>query len=104
VYAAVDTGGCVEIVTVRQLRGELAQVLDRVDERREHVVVTRSGRPVAVVVPFDEYEGLEETVDVLTDPELMRRLEESLAEDPSAAVPLAEVRRAFEERRLRPGA
>lgn len=36
-------------------------------DRREHVAVSRRGRPAAVLVPVDEYEALEETAEILSD-------------------------------------
>jgi antitoxin YefM len=54
-------------VPVREFRTHLADLLDEVAERREHVTVTRHGRPAAVLVPVDEYEALEETAEILSD-------------------------------------
>lgn len=54
-------------VPVRELRAELAQLLDDVADRREHVTITRHGRPAAVLVPVDEYEALEETAAILSE-------------------------------------
>lgn len=54
-------------VPVRDLRGHLAELLDEVADRREHVIVTRRGRPAAVLVPVGEYAGLEETAEILSD-------------------------------------
>jgi antitoxin YefM len=56
-----------KIVPVREFRAHLADLLDEVADRREHVTVTRRGRPAAVLVPVDEYEALEETADILSD-------------------------------------
>jgi antitoxin YefM len=56
-----------KIVPVREFRAHLADLLDEVADRREHVTVARRGRPAAVLVPVDEYEALEETADVLSD-------------------------------------
>ncbi len=38
----------------------------------QRVVVTRKGRPAAVLLSPDDLESLEETLAVLSDPELMR--------------------------------
>lgn len=65
-------------VPVRELRAELAGLLDEVADRREHVIVTRRGRPAAALVPIDEYEALEETAEILSDPETMRAIERGL--------------------------
>ena len=54
-------------VPVREFRTHLADLLDEVADRREHVTVTRHGRPAAVLVPVDEYEALEETAEILSD-------------------------------------
>ena len=65
-------------IPVRDFRSNLAQVLSDVADRRDHVVVTRNGRPAAVLVPIDEYEALEETAFLLRVPANARRLLESL--------------------------
>ncbi|MFP4636144.1 MAG: type II toxin-antitoxin system Phd/YefM family antitoxin [Nitriliruptoraceae bacterium] len=54
-------------VPAREFRTHLADLLDEVADRREHVTVTRRGRPAAVLVPVDEYEALEETAEILSD-------------------------------------
>lgn len=40
-------------------------------------MITRKGRPVAVIVSSEEWEVLEETLDILSDPETMEALRES---------------------------
>jgi len=45
-----------------------------VEDREEEIVVTRKGKPAAVLVNHAEYERLKETVDVLSDPDLMRQI------------------------------
>jgi len=44
-------------VSVREFRTHLADLLDEVADRREHVTITRRGRPAAVLVPVNEYEA-----------------------------------------------
>ena len=67
-------------VPVKELRAELAEVLSEVADRREHVIVTRRGRPAAAIVPIDEYEGLEETAEILSDPAAVRAIQRGLAD------------------------
>jgi len=67
-------------VPVRELRAELANLLDEVTERREHVIVTRHGRPAVAIVPIDEYEALEETAEILSDPETLADIRKSRAD------------------------
>lgn len=54
-------------VPVKELRADLAGLLDQVADRREHLIVTRHGRPAAAIVPIDEYDSLEETAEILSD-------------------------------------
>lgn len=67
-------------VPVKELRSELAELLDQVADRREHVIVTRHGRPAAAIVPIDEYEGLEETAALLSDSNSLRAIQRGLAD------------------------
>ena len=67
-------------VPVKELRAELAELLDQVTDRREHVIVTRRGRPAAAIVPIDEYEGLEETAEILSDPPALRAIQRGVAD------------------------
>lgn len=67
VYAKTYTWFMSKTVPVREFRSHLAELLDEVADRREHVTVTRRGRPAAVLVPVDEYEALEETAEILSD-------------------------------------
>jgi antitoxin YefM len=67
-------------IPVREFRSNLAEVLSDVADRRDHVVVTRNGRPAAALVPIDEYEALEETAEILSDTETLSALEAGLDE------------------------
>lgn len=58
------------------VKAHLSEITDRVEGEHERVVVTRNGRPAAVLISPDDLEGLEETLAVLSDPELMSRIRE----------------------------
>lgn len=49
-------------------RARYAEVLDRVTNDREEVVVTRSGHEPVVIVALDEYESLRETAHLMRSP------------------------------------
>jgi len=65
------------IVPFTDARARLSDLLDLVESEQEHVVITRQGKPVAIVMSVDEWESWEETVDILSDPEAMDALRES---------------------------
>lgn len=87
-------------VPVREFRTNLSELLSDVADRRDHVLVTRNGRPAAVLVPIDEYEALEETAEILSDPDALSALEAGLAEiSRDETVSLDEIRRELADRR-----
>jgi len=57
----------VQTVSVKDLRPSLPEVLSRIDRRLDRYVVTRWGKPVAVILGADDYESLVETLDILAD-------------------------------------
>ena len=77
-YAKVYTPRMSKIIPSREFRTHLAELLDEVADRREHVTVTRRGRPAAVLVPVDEYEALEETAEILSDDETLAAIRRGL--------------------------
>jgi prevent-host-death family protein len=66
-----------KIVPFTEARASLTELLDQVEGLHEHVVITRNGRPAAVVISTDEWEALEETLEVLQDDETAVALRES---------------------------
>ncbi len=74
------TGAMAKTVPVREFRNNLSELLSDVADRRDHVLVTRNGRPAAVLVPIDEYEALEETAEILSDPATVAAIEAGLTE------------------------
>ncbi len=87
-------------VPVREFRSNLSSLLSDVADRRDHVLVTRNGTPAAALVPIDEYDALEETAEILSDPDALAALEAGLAEvERGETLTLAELRRELSERR-----
>ncbi len=86
-------------VPVKDFRSNLAELLDEVADRREHVTVTRHGRPAAVMIPVDEYEALEETAEILSDDDTLAAIKQGLADLAAGdAISLDEIRKARADR------
>jgi len=66
-----------KIVPFTEARARLTELLDEVEAREEHLVITRNGRPAAVVLSISEYDALAETLDILHDDETLAALRES---------------------------
>jgi antitoxin YefM len=62
---------------LRAVRDHLSEVIDRVEYQHERVVVTRNGRDAAVLVSPEDLAELEETIDVLSDPEALADIREA---------------------------
>ena len=59
---------------ISEVKTRLPELVSGVEEREDEIVVTRNGKPAAVLVNYDEYERLKDTLDVLSDPELMKQI------------------------------
>ena len=69
-----------KILPISEVKARLPELVSGVAEREEEIVVTRNGKPAAMLVSYAEYERLKETLDVLSDPDLMRQIRQSEAE------------------------
>ena len=69
-----------ETLPLSYVKAHLSELTDRVEGEHDRVVVTRKGRPAAVLLSPDDLESLEETLAVLSDPELMAQIRNSEAE------------------------
>ena len=66
-----------QTLPISEVKARLPELVTGVEEREEEIVVTRKGKPAAVLINFAEYERLKETLDVLSDPDLMRQIQKS---------------------------
>lgn len=99
-YAIRYTSHIAKIVPVREFRTKLSELLSDVADRRDHVLVTRNGKPAAALVPIGEYEALEETAEILSDSATLAAIEAGLAELARAdSATLDELRDELAERR-----
>lgn len=67
-------------MSLTDMRGNMREVVDEVVRTGGGVVITRHGKPVAVLLAHDEYESLIETVNILSDEDTMAAIAESEAE------------------------
>ena len=63
--------------SLRNVKDRFSEFVDRVDREHERVVVTRNGRPAAVLISPDDLESLEETLSLLSDRKAIRELVEA---------------------------
>ncbi len=63
--------------SLRNVKDRFSEFVDRVDREHERIVVTRNSRPAAVMISPDELTSLEDTLELLSDQEAMRELDEA---------------------------
>jgi antitoxin YefM len=81
--------------SLRNVKDRFSEFVDRVEAEHERIVVTRKGRPAAVLISPDDLESLEETLDLLSDQTAIRELV-----DAQAAVAAGDVVRGVDAVRL----
>lgn len=60
-----------EHLSLADVKNRLSEVVDRLEREHGRVVVTKHGRPAAVLLSVEDLESLEETLEVLSDPKLV---------------------------------
>jgi antitoxin YefM len=65
-------------VSVTEAKNKLLDLIRNLKARQEIVAITRDGVPAAVLLSMDQFEGLTETIEILSDPGAMRSLRKSL--------------------------
>ncbi len=65
------------IEPLRKVRDHFSDIVDRVEHEHERVTVTRNGRAAAVLISPDDLAQLEDTLDVLGDPEALADIREA---------------------------
>ena len=65
-------------LSISEAKMKLSALIDSIGVADEEVVITKNGRPAAVLVSPDEFEGWRETLVVRSDSELMEEINEGL--------------------------
>ena len=65
------------VQSLREVRDHFSDVIDRVEREHERVTVTRNGRVAAVILSPEALDQLEETLDILSDPNALADIREA---------------------------
>jgi prevent-host-death family protein len=77
-----------EHMPLADVKNRLSEVVDRLEREHGRVVITKHGRPAAVVLSVDDLESLEETLHVMDNAAVLADLREALTELASADAPV----------------
>ena len=83
-------------LSITQVRSQLLELADKLSRRPQPgaLAVTKRGRPVLALLPWELYEGLVETLEILGNEDLIKALRRSIKEARAGqAVPWEKVKR-----------
>lgn len=63
-----------KIIPVTALRPRLLRYVSRAGRLGQEYIITKNGKPSAVIMGYNEWESWRETIEILSDPALMRRI------------------------------
>ncbi len=66
--------------SLAEVKAHFSTYVDRVDHEHDRILITRNGRPAAMLISPDDLEALEDTLDLLSDPEAMAQIAEAEAD------------------------
>jgi prevent-host-death family protein len=65
-------------LSVSEAKMKLSGLIDTINATDEEIVITKNGRPAAVLVSPEEFESLKETVAIRSDSTLMKEIKKGL--------------------------
>lgn len=64
----------VHTITLKELRPELPEVIKNIDTKLDRYIITKRGKPVAMMISIDDYESILETIEILSDKQAIQRI------------------------------
>lgn len=83
-------------MSLSDAKAKLSGLVEEVESRDEEIMITKNGRPAAVLVSPDEYDSWKETLAVLADRDLTREIKAGLASLKSKKTKLYTLEELFE--------
>lgn len=75
-----------ETLPLATVKAQLSTLVDQVEDTHDRVLITRNGKPAAILISPEELESLEETLEILSDPAAMKRIRKAQREVESGDV------------------
>jgi len=68
-----------ETLSLSEAKMKLSELIEKVQSTDQEVIITKNGRPAAVLVSPDEFEGWRETISIKADGDLMSEIKKGIA-------------------------
>lgn len=69
-----------EHISLAEVKNRLSEVVDRIERAHGRVIITKHGRPSAVIMNLEDLESLEETLAILSNPRLLTEIRQAEAD------------------------
>ncbi|MDZ4168335.1 MAG: type II toxin-antitoxin system Phd/YefM family antitoxin [Coriobacteriia bacterium] len=69
-----------ETRSLADVKAHLSEIVDLVESQQQRVIITRHGKPAAIIMSPDDLESLEETLDILSTPGALEEIRAADAE------------------------
>ncbi len=66
-----------KIVPISELQAQARRIVEGVRKTRDPVIITQRGRPAALLVNYEDYEGMVATLEEMSEPDWRERLAEA---------------------------
>jgi len=87
----------VNTIALKKLRPQLPQVINNIDTKLDRYIVTKRAKPIAIMMSLDDYDGLLETIEILSDKEMVKNIRRAKREIRAGkTISLEELRRKIE--------
>ncbi|MFH1039171.1 MAG: type II toxin-antitoxin system Phd/YefM family antitoxin [PVC group bacterium] len=67
-----------QIISASECRKRLPTLIGEVEKVHDHYVITRHGEPAAALISYEEFRSLIATLDVVSDPSLVKDIREDM--------------------------
>ena len=68
-----------ETLSLSEAKMKLSELIERVHSTDTEVIITKNGRPAAVLISPDEFEGWKETIAIKSDADLMDEIKKGIS-------------------------
>jgi len=65
-------------LSLSEVKMKLSELIENVCSTDEEIIITKNGRPAAVLVSPEEFESLKETIEIKSNPDLMKEIKKGL--------------------------
>lgn len=69
-----------DTLPLAEIKAHLSEIVDRIEGQHQRIILTRNGRPAAVLLSPDDLEALEDTLEILSNPDAVAEIERAREE------------------------